>query len=145
MLYVIYMTMKARIVQFTLVVNNQDAALDFYTRKVGFDKKTDVTPPGGYRWVTVGPKEQDLELALFQAGTKDPNGWSSQWHPGNNPPIVVNVDDCRAAFAELKSRGVEFKQAQPDEYAWGISATFSDLDGNLFSINQRPTSPSWGK
>jgi predicted enzyme related to lactoylglutathione lyase len=141
--------MKARISQMTLVVNDQQAALDFYTKKVGFDKKTDFTPPGGYRWVTVGPKEQDLELALFQAGTNDANGWSSQWRPGNNPPIVVNVDDCRAAFAELKSRGVEFKQAHPEVYAWGVSATFSDPDGNLFSINQRPTPPSsaqsWGK
>lgn len=137
--------MKARIAQFTLVVKNKEAALEFYTKKVGFEKKTDFTPPGSYRWVTVGPKEQDLELALFEVGTKDPNGWSAQWRPGGNPPIVVNVDDCRKAFAELKSRGVEFKQAQPDEYAWGISATFSDPDGNLFSINQRPTSPSWSK
>jgi predicted enzyme related to lactoylglutathione lyase len=137
--------MKAKIVQFTLVVKNQEAALDFYTQKVGFDKKTDFTPPGSYRWVTVGPKDQDLELALFQAGTNDPNGWSTNWHPGGNPPIVMNVDDCNKTFDELKSRGVKFVWDKPQEYAWGISATFSDPDGNLFSINQRPTSPSWGK
>lgn len=137
--------MKARISQFTLVVNNQAAALEFYTNKVGFEKKTDFTPPGGYRWVTVGPKDQDLELALFQLGTKDPNDWSSQWQPGKNPPIVMNVDDCRKAFAELKARGIEFKQPEPNEYPWGISATFADQDGNLFSINQRPSSPVWQK
>jgi predicted enzyme related to lactoylglutathione lyase len=137
--------MKARISQFTIVVNNKEAALEFYTKKVGFEMKTDFTPPGSYRWVTVGPKEQDLELALWEVGTKDPNGYSREWRPGHNPPIVVNVDDCRKAFAELKSRGVEFKQAQPEEYSWGISATFSDPDGNLFSINQRPTAPAWEK
>ncbi|MDA4130836.1 MAG: VOC family protein [Thaumarchaeota archaeon] len=137
--------MKAKIAQFTLVVKNQAAALDFYTNKVGFEKKTDVTPPGSYRWITVGPQGQDLELALFEAGTKDPNGWSSGWQPGGNPPIVMNVDDCRQAFAEMKARGVEFKQEKPDEYAWGISATFSDPDGNLFSINQRPGASSWTK
>ncbi len=135
--------MNAKITQFTLIVKNQQDALDFYTNKVGFVKKTDFTPPGSYRWVTVGPKDQELELALFQAGTKDPNGWSSGWKPGVNPPIVMRVDDCRKTFAELKSRGVEFKQEQPNEYAWGISATFSDPDGNLFSINQFPGSPSW--
>jgi predicted enzyme related to lactoylglutathione lyase len=134
--------MKARIAQFTLVVKDQQAALDFYTSRVGFEKKTDVTPPGRYRWVTVGPKEQDLELALFQAGTPDPNGWSSNWKPGG-PPIVMYVDDCRGAFAELSSRGVRFMQSQPEEYAWGISATFSDPDGNLFSINQRPAAQAW--
>jgi predicted enzyme related to lactoylglutathione lyase len=143
-LIVIYALMKATISQITLVVTNQENALEFYTQKVGFEKKTDFTPPGGYRWVTVGPKGQDLELALFQAGTNDPDGWSSQWHPGNNPPIVMLVDDCRAAFGEMRSKGVQFKQAQPDQYAWGISATFADPDGNLFSINQRPIQ-AWGK
>jgi len=132
-----------KITQFTLVVKNQAEALKFYTEKVGFEKRTDFTPPGGYRWVTVGPKGQDLELALFQAGTQDPNHWSSKWTPGINPPIVMQVDDCRKTFAELKSRGVEFKQTQPDEYAWGISATFSDPDGNLFSINQLPSAKTW--
>jgi predicted enzyme related to lactoylglutathione lyase len=137
--------MKVRITQLTLVVKNQDAALEFYTNKVGFEKKTDVTPPGSYRWVTVGPKDQDLELALFQEGTADPNGWSNQWHPGGNPPIVMNVDDCRQAFAEMKSRDVKFMQEKPAEYAWGISATFADPDGNLFSINQRPNASPWSK
>jgi predicted enzyme related to lactoylglutathione lyase len=137
--------MRTKIVQFTLVVKNQHAALDYYTGKVGFEKKTDVTPSGRDRWVTVGPEGQDLELALFQVGTRDPNGWSSNWRPGTNPPIVLSVDDCRKAFAEMKSRGVEFKQEQPVEYPWGISATFSDPDGNLFSINQRPSVSSWGK
>ncbi len=137
--------MKTKITQFTLVVKNQQAALDFYTKKVGFEKKTDVTPPGSYRWVTVGPQGQDLELALFEAGTIDPNGWSANWRPGNNPPIVMWVDDCRSTFDELKSRGVSFKQDKPDELAWGISATFSDPDGNLFSINQPPNASAWQK
>jgi catechol 2,3-dioxygenase-like lactoylglutathione lyase family enzyme len=132
--------MEARIAQITLVVKNQEAALEFFTKKVGFEKKTDYTPSAGHRWVTVGPSGQDLELALFQMGTGDPNGWSNQWRPGSNPPIVVSVKDCRKAYAELKSRGVEFKQTQPEEYSWGISATFADPDGNLFSINQRPNS-----
>jgi len=134
--------MNGRIMQFTLVVKNQEEALEFYTKKVGFEKKTDYTPPGSYRWVTVGPKGQDLELALFEAGTKDPKGWSSHWKPGAGPPIVLRVDDCRKAFAELKSRGVEFKQAQPEEYPWGVSATFSDPDVNLFSMNQPPAYPT---
>ena len=135
--------MDTKVSQVTLVVKNQDAALEFYTQRIGFEKKTDYTPPSSYRWVTVGPKGQDLELALFQLGSRDPSGWSSRWQPASGPPIVLRVDDCRKAFDELKSRGVEFKQAQPEEYAWGVSATFSDPDGNLFSINQRHAASSW--
>ena len=52
----------------------------------------------------------------------------------------MRVDDCKKAFAEMKSRGVQFKQARPEELPWGVSATFSDSDGNLFSINQVPES-----
>ncbi|MGA2665187.1 MAG: VOC family protein [Nitrososphaerales archaeon] len=131
--------MNARVTQITLVVKDQAAALEFYTGKVGFEeKKTDYTPPGGHGWVTVGPTEQDLELALFQLESEDPNGWSSRWRPGSGPPIVLRVDDCSGAFAELRSRGVGFEQTQPEEHPWGTSATFSDPDGNLFSINQPP-------
>ena len=137
------MNMSITVSQLTLVVKNQKEALDFYTQKVGFEKKTDFTPPGRNRWVTVGPKGQDLELALYQAGTDDTSSWASNWKPGASPPIVLRVDDCRKTFAELKSRGVEFKQSQPEEYPWGISATFSDPEGNLFSINQPPTAKPW--
>ena len=122
----------------TLVAKDQEAALKFYNRKAGFEKKTDHTPPGGRRRVTVGPKGQDLELALFQLGTEDPDGWASHWRPGSGPPLVLRVDDRRGAFAELRSRGVEFKQSQPEGHPWGTSATFSDPDGNLSPISRPP-------
>ena len=130
------MSMKLR--QVTLVVKNQEAALDFYTNKVGFEVKTDVTPPGSYRWVTVGPKDQDIEIALFEESIIGSEGWAAYWEPGHNPPMVLRVDDCRKLFDELKSKGVKFKQEKPEEYAWGISATFEDPDGNLFSLSQPP-------
>ncbi|MDG6898682.1 MAG: VOC family protein [Nitrososphaerota archaeon] len=128
--------MQPRITQVTLVVKDQAKALEFYTQKVGFEKKTDFTPPGGHRWVTVGPKGQDLELALWQMGSSSPD-WSKNWKPGSTPPISLRVDDCRKIFAELRSRGVRF-QSEPQEHAWGISATFADPDGNGISINQLP-------
>lgn len=130
--------MEGRVTQITLVVTNQARSLEFYTEKVGFEKKTDFSPPGGYRWVTVGPKGQNLELALWEVGSHvDPAQMevSKHWAPAKAPPIVVRVEDCRRAFEELSSRGVEFPQPMK-EYSWGTSATFRDPDGNLFSINQ---------
>ncbi|MDG6901785.1 MAG: VOC family protein [Nitrososphaerota archaeon] len=129
--------MTMRITQITIVVKDQAASLEFFTSKVGFEKKTDVTPPGSYRWVTVGPKGQDLELALWQSGSPDPNGWSKDWKPGG-PPMVLWVDDCRKAFAEMKAKGVRFVQ-EPYEVPWGTSATFADPDGNMFSLHQPPS------
>jgi catechol 2,3-dioxygenase-like lactoylglutathione lyase family enzyme len=126
--------MDARINSIALVVKDKAKALEFYTEKVGFEKKTDYTN-GGYRYVTVGPKGQDLELALWQEGSPDSTGSSSQLKAGAYPPIVMLVDDVRKIAAELKARGVQFKQ-EPQDYPWGVSATFADPDGNRFSINQ---------
>ena len=54
----------------------------------------------------------------------------------------MRVDDCAEFSAELKSQGVHF-EAEPKEYAWGVSATFTDPDGNLFSVNQLPQKQTW--
>jgi predicted enzyme related to lactoylglutathione lyase len=129
--------MDTRIQAISLIVKDKTEALKFYTEKAGFEKKTDYTA-GNYRYVTVGLKGQDLELALWQVGSPDAVGGEERsrgYKPGSAPPIVLTVDDCRRLYAELKARGVQFKQ-ELQEFPWGISATFSDPDGNLFSINQ---------
>lgn len=127
--------MNARITHVALVVKNKDEAVEFYTKKVGFEKKADFNPPGGERWVTVGPKGQDLELTLWQADSVDPDGMSGNWSPGSVPPIVMQVDDCRKISAQLKSQGVQFKR-EPRENQYATSAVFVDPDGNSFQINQ---------
>jgi len=135
--------MEGKIAQVTLVVRNQAAALEFYTQKVGLEKKTDFALPGDARWVTVGLKGQDLELALFQLGSRaDPADRASDWHPGKAPSILIQVADCRKTFDALKAKGVEFREAEPGQFPWGTVATFTDPDGNSFSIVQRPSYPS---
>ncbi len=49
-----------------IVVSDQEKALHFYTEVLGLEKRADYQLPGNPRWVTVGPKGQDLELILFQ-------------------------------------------------------------------------------
>ncbi|MGA8303717.1 MAG: VOC family protein [Thermoplasmata archaeon] len=130
--------MDGKISAVSLVVTNQAKSLAFFTEKVGFEKKTDVTGPGGYRYVTVGVKGQELEMALFEAGSAvDPvtKDWSKRWAPGSMPPITNFVGDCRKTHQELSARGVEFLMP-PTDHPWGTAATFKDLDGNLFSISQ---------
>ena len=121
-----------------MVVVNKAKALEFYTQAVGFDKKTDVTGPNGYRYVTVGPKDQNLELALWEVGSAtDPSlaRSSKQWAPGLSPPVGITVGDCVAAHKELSGRGVHFVMP-PTENPWATVATFQDPDGNLFMLTQ---------
>ncbi len=128
--------MDARVTQVTIVVKDQQAALEFYTQKVGFEKKTDIAPPGHPRWVTVGPKGQELEISLFQHGTRTgdraPTG---SLHPGNGM-FVLTVADCAKTVEELRSRGVTLQPAQPQQEAWGTYSGFADPDGNQFTILQ---------
>jgi predicted enzyme related to lactoylglutathione lyase len=137
--------MEGKMSVIPLVVTDQARSLEFFTEKVGFEKKTDVSPPGGSRWVTVAPKGQELEMVLWEVGSGvDPSqkAVSKNWSPAKSPPIVLVVPDCRKAHKELSARGVEFLVA-PFDHSWGTSATFQDPDGNLFSMNQPPS--SWPK
>jgi predicted enzyme related to lactoylglutathione lyase len=137
--------MDGKITQIMLVVTNQARSLEFFTERVGFEKKTDVSAPGGSRWVTVGPKGQDLELALWEVGSAvDPSqrAAAKNWLPGKAPPILLSVSDCRKEHHEMSGHGVDFLMA-PSDQPWGTVATFKDPDGNLFSMNQPPG--SWPK
>lgn len=128
-----------KVTHVTLVVANQAKALEFYTERVGFEKKADIpAPPGGSRWVTVGPRGQDLEISLWEKGTSvDPSqkDRSKDWAAGRAPPIVMAVADCQKTYQALRANGVEFPKT-PEENPWATSAVFQDPDGNLFQINQ---------
>ena len=130
----------------TIVVKNQDKALDFYTKTLGFEKRADFAPPGNPRWVTVAPTGQDIEIALWEAGSKSVGVPPSHQQPGIGTQWNFKVADCRKTYAELKARGVKFI-SQPVEYPYAIGAEFIDPDGNHFSIVQpRTMSPSdWKK
>jgi len=56
--------------------------------------------------------------------------------------MVLLVDDCYKMFAELQAKGVEFRR-KLEEYPQSVSATFSDSDGNLFTIRGLPQRDSW--
>lgn len=127
----------------TVYVLDHDAAYDFYVNKLGFEVRTDVTLEGGFRWLTVGPKGQaDLELVLFEVKAGD-GRMSAEMveqlrgllQSGVVGPGVFQTEDCRAAYEELKARGVEFL-SPPQEQFYGIEATFKDSSGNFFSLTQ---------
>ncbi len=137
--------MDGKVTVIGLVVTDQARSLAFFTDKAGFDKKTDISAPGGGRWVTVAPRGEALEITLWQVGSAvDPSQSAAarSWAPAKSPPIVLLVPNCRKAYQELSARGVEFLQA-PVDHPWGTTATFQDPDGNLFSMNQPPG--SWPK
>lgn len=125
----------------TIWVKDQSDALEFYRDKLGFEVKTDATM-GEFRWLTVGPRGQDLELVLMPVA---PNPMMDDEtlellrqliDKGAMGAGVFNTDDCRATYEALSARGVQFRQ-EPKEQPYGVEAIFVDNSGNWFSLTQR--------
>ncbi len=130
-----------KVTHMTVVVKDQDKALEFYTQKMGFVKKADYTQPGHPRYLTVSPGGQELEIVLWPAGAEQERMPASHSQPGNGTRTVLQVENLRKTFADLKGKGVHFKEAQPMEEAWGLAADLTDPDGNPFTIFQ-PAPPA---
>jgi catechol 2,3-dioxygenase-like lactoylglutathione lyase family enzyme len=117
-----------------LYVRDQDEALEFYVGKLGFKVHTDARN-GDYRWLTVQhPEQPSFQLGLFkpQPPTVDDAAAQSLNElvaKGAMPPLVLVVDDCRAAYDQLLARGVEFTQ-EPEARYGSVDASFRDPSGN---------------
>ena len=123
-----------------LYVRDQDEALDFYVGKLGFKLHTDVRN-GDYRWLTVQhPDQPSFQLGLFRPGPPVHDAATARalhevLAKGAMPPLVLSVGDCRAAYAQLKGRGVEFTQ-EPVERFGNVDAGFRDPSGNGWKMIQ---------
>jgi uncharacterized glyoxalase superfamily protein PhnB len=133
-----------RIANAQLWVHDQDEALAFYTQKLGFEVRSDVTLPemGGFRWLTVGPAGQpDVAIVLMAipgAPLMDPETVEQVKNlmaKGYAGTIFLTTDDCQSSYEELKSRGVEFAEP-PEERPYGIDSSFRDPSGNSFRLTQ---------
>jgi len=115
----------------SVLVSDQDKALDFYTNVLGLEKRVENPTPDGPRFLTVGVTGDDFQLVLWP-------GTPGQAEPAmGRPPasITIETDDCRRTVEELKSRGVEFL-SDVLEFPWGSVAQFQDPDGNRLQIRE---------
>jgi catechol 2,3-dioxygenase-like lactoylglutathione lyase family enzyme len=123
-----------------LYVRDQDEALAFYVEKLGFKVHTDVRN-GPYRWLTVQhPEQPSFQLGLMLPGPPVHDDGTAETlraivAKGAMPPMVLAVDDCRAAYDRLRARGVEFTQEPVERYG-AVDAGFRDPSGNGWKMIQ---------
>ncbi|MYN06088.1 VOC family protein [Pseudoduganella aquatica] len=123
-----------------LYVRDQDEALAFYVDKLGFRVHTDVRN-GEYRWLTVQhPEQPSFQLGLYVPGPPTHDAATAQTlsamvAKGAMPPLVLVVDDCRAAWHTMRELGVEFTQEPVDRYGT-VDAGFRDPSGNGWKMIQ---------
>ena len=80
-------------------VSDQDKAIGFYTEKLGFEVRADIPFGDGDRWVEVGPSGGYTTIALVTP--------RDGFQPGGNTNVALDVDDARAAHADLKQAGID--------------------------------------
>jgi catechol 2,3-dioxygenase-like lactoylglutathione lyase family enzyme len=123
-----------------LYVRDQDEALEFYVEKLGFRVNADMKN-GNYRWLTVQhPDQPSFQLGLFKPGPPTIDEATAQAvreivAKGAMPPLVLEVEDCRAAYERMRARGVEFTQ-EPTERFGNVDAGFRDPSGNGWKMIQ---------
>jgi catechol 2,3-dioxygenase-like lactoylglutathione lyase family enzyme len=120
----------------SVLVDDQDKALRFYTAVLGFVKKTDI-PLGEFRWLTVvSPEDPDgVELVLEPDAHPAAGPFKAALVADGIPYTSFAVDDVRAEYERLRGLGVVFTQ-EPVEMGPTITAVFDDTCGNLIQIAQ---------
>jgi len=121
----------------SIMVDDQDKALKFYTDVMGFKPKHDVPVMGEYRWITVVSPEgpDDRELVLEPNANPPAKTFQAAMFAQGIPMAAFEVDDIDREYARLKERGVAFTQ-EPTPMGPVTIAVLSDTCGNLIQLYQ---------
>jgi catechol 2,3-dioxygenase-like lactoylglutathione lyase family enzyme len=118
----------------SIMVDDQDKGLRFYTEVLGFRKKQDF-PVGEYRWITVVSPEgpDDLELALEPNANPAGKAFQTAMFTQGIPLTAFEVSGIEAECARLTSHGVAFTMT-PTRSGPITLAVFADTCGNLIQL-----------
>ena len=116
-----------------IFVKDQEAALDFYTNKLGLEKVEDEPYGEGARWITVSPAEMRIEIVLKEAEKEHEKAMVGR--SDGAPILTLGTDDVHAAYERMRERGVRFL-GEPYRYPWGIGALLLDQDGSPILLLQ---------
>jgi len=120
----------------SVMVDDQEKALKFYTESLGFVKKADV-PVGEYRWITVVSPEgrDDIELVLEPLGFPPSKVYQKALFDAGIPATSFESKDIKAEYTRLKEKGVVFR-GELRFHGPVTEAIFEDTCGNLIQIVQ---------
>jgi len=119
----------------TLVVNDYDEALKFYTEKLDFKLVEDTILSDIKRWVVISPKGPgQCCLLLAKAADQEQAKWIGN-QAGGRVFLFLHTDDFWHDYFTMVGKGVKFTR-EPLEEAYGTVAVFEDLYGNLWDLIQ---------
>lgn len=134
---VVIMNILTQLTVISVLVQDQDEALRFYTEILGLEKRADVTYGPGMRWLTVGPigqRRPEIALARPDALLRSKTDRKELLQRTEETTRgVFNTDDCCTMYSTLLARGVTFI-SPPTKQLYGMEALFADPFGNIFSL-----------
>ena len=127
--------MKQEIAHVALVVRDYDEAIEFYTKRLGFELLEDKPLESGKRWIIIAPRNA-TGTSILIARAADAEQLSRVGNQtGGRVFLFLHTDDFWHDYTTLKSRGIEFIR-EPREEPYGIVAVFEDLYGNRWDLLQ---------
>ena len=122
----------------SIMVDDQDKAIHFYTAVVGFVKKTEIHM-GSFRWLTVSPQAAEgVELVLEPMGFPPARVYQKALFDAGIPATAFITKDVNAEYQRLKASGVVFR-GEPHKMGPATGVLFEDTCGNLINlVNLRP-------
>jgi|SRR5215211_1817929 len=116
-----------------LMVEDQDRSLEFYTEKLGMEKKQDAEMWPGARWLEVAAPGAETFIALTAA--RDFGATPGEGGGG----FTMAVPDVRQLYEDLKAKGVDVEE--PKEERWSTYLRFTDPDGHQIMVSEAVTDP----
>ncbi|MFN2440838.1 MAG: VOC family protein [Chitinophagaceae bacterium] len=124
--------MRQRIVHLTLVVEDYDDAIKFYTQKLDFTLMEDTPQSEAKRWVLVAPKGSECCLLLARAVNEEQKSRIGN-QTGGRVFLFLETDDFYTDYNKMIADGITFVRP-PKEEDYGTVAVFADLYGNLWDL-----------
>jgi catechol 2,3-dioxygenase-like lactoylglutathione lyase family enzyme len=125
--------MKQHIAAISLVVDDYDEAIQFYTGKLHFSLIEDTVLSETKRWVLVAPPGSGgCRLLLARAGTEEQKSRVGN-QTGGRVFLFLHTDDIRRDYENMTGQGIEFVR-KPTTEPYGTVAVFKDLYGNLWDL-----------
>lgn len=131
--------MKQELTHIALVVNDYDEAIEFYTKKLGFDLIEDTPQSETKRWVLVRPRGSSCSLLLAK-GVNDEQKIRIGNQTGGRVFLFLSTDNIERDYQNLVANKVEIVRP-PSEELYGTVCVFKDVYGNLWDLVEFKQAP----
>ena len=117
----------------SLVVNDYDEAIDFYTRKLSFTLLEDTRMSDTKRWVVIAPPGSTGCTLLLAKAANDAQKAVLGNQTGGRVFLFLHTDNFDRDYNQMQEAGIEFIES-PRQEAYGKVVVFVDLYGNLWDL-----------